>query len=75
MRLFFRPESTNEEAQEGSAEADAAVLMDPKPFRQLAELRAWELAMREIQRIQRDSNFFHFWRYWDSHGKTDRSKA
>lgn len=30
-------------------------------FQKLAELRAWQLALCAIERVRRESNFYHFW--------------
>ena len=56
-----------EQSKEGQGQAAAVrpgqtVLMNT--YVELANLRAWELAHRIIARIQRDSDFFHFWHYW-----------
>lgn len=57
-------EAETQDAAERQRQAEA-LLMNAQPYIELAHLRAWELAIRHIERIQRQSDFFHWWHYWD----------
>lgn len=50
------------DARASRAQSHVPLILDPRPYERLAELRAWELAIRIIDKVRRESNFYHFWR-------------